>query len=106
VLPPDFSAARRLVREKLDAMTAIANVKRQMEVYDRKPERNSDLGKLTATVTLVGEYRNIRRFIYELETSPEFLVLENVALSQTQEHDQSLNVTVKISTYYRMGDGN
>ena len=50
---------------------------------------------------LVGDYRNIRRFIHDLETSPEFLVLENVALSQGQERDQRLNVMVKVATYFR-----
>ena len=36
--------------------------------------------KFTYTALLSGEYRNIRRFIHELETAPEFLVLENVQL--------------------------
>ena len=32
------------------------------------------------TITyLEGDYREIRRFIYRLETAPEFVVLENVA---------------------------
>jgi hypothetical protein len=106
VLPPDFSAARRLLREKLEQLVEKSNVRRQIDIYDTKPERNSDLGKMTATVTLTGEYANIRRFVYALETSPEFLVLENVALSQDAEHNQALNVTVKIATYYRMSDGN
>jgi len=106
VLPPDFSAARRLIREKIEQLVEKSNVKRQIDMYDPKAERNSDLGKLTATVTLTGEYANIRRFVYALETSPEFLVIENVALSQDQEHSQSLNVTVRIATYYRMGNGN
>jgi Tfp pilus assembly protein PilO len=58
-------------------------------------------------VRLFGEYRNIRRFIHELETAPEFLVLENVALSQGQEREQGLSVELKISTYFRAeGNGN
>jgi hypothetical protein len=106
VLPPDFSGARRLLRDKLEQLIEKSNVRRQIDIYDTKPERNSDLGKMTATVTLTGDYGNIRRFVYALETSPEFLVIENVALSQDTEHNQALNVTVKIATYYRMADGN
>lgn len=106
VLPPDFSAARRVLREKLEQLIEKSNVRRQIDIYDTKSERNSDLGKMTATVTLTGDYANIRRFVYALETSPEFLVLENVALSQDAERNQALNVTVRIATYYRMGDGN
>jgi hypothetical protein len=56
---------------------------------------------------LTGEYRNIRRFIHNLETAPEFLVIENVALSQGSERERGLSVVVKVSTYYRVAsDGN
>ena len=33
------------------------------------------------TMILTGDYSNIRRFIHELETAPEFLVLESVAVA-------------------------
>ena len=36
---------------------------------------------------LTGQYRDIRQFIYDLETSPEFLVLENVGLSSQGTDD-------------------
>ncbi len=101
VLPPDQSAARRIIRAKIEELTSAANVKLLQEAFDPKQERGSDLGKLTATVLLMGEYRGIRRLIYGLETAPEFLILENVALSQVQEREQALNLTVKIATYYR-----
>ncbi len=67
-------------------------------------ERDSRLGKLTATVVLTGEYRNIRRFIHDLETAPEFLVIENVALSQGSERDRGLTVVVKVATYFRVAE--
>ena len=39
--------------------------------------------------------------------APEFLILENVALSQGAERDRGLNVIVKVATYFRIGtDGN
>ena len=101
VLPPDQSAARRIIRAKIEELANSSNVKLLQEAFDPKQERGSDLGKLTATVLLMGEYRGIRRLIYGLETAPEFLILENVALSQVQERDQALNLTVKIATYYR-----
>ena len=33
---------------------------------------------------LTGEYRDIRRFLHQLETAPEFLVLERVELKQSE----------------------
>ena len=103
VLPPDQSAARRLLTGNVEKITTAANVRQLQQSFDPSEERDSDLGKLTTTLVLRGEYRNIRQFIHQLETAPEFLVLENVALSQGQERDQGLNVVVKVATYYRAG---
>ena len=58
--------------------------------------------KFTAEVTLVGEYADIRRFLYEVETSEEFIIVEKVALSQpnaTQGGGQ-LEVALSVSTYF------
>ena len=104
VLPPDQSAARRIIYGKIDKLAATANVKPGQETFEPSQERGSPLGKLTATVVLMGEYRNIRRFIHDLETAPEFLILENVALSQTTERDQGLTVLVRVATYFRIGN--
>jgi hypothetical protein len=101
VLPPDQSEARRLVYGKIEKLAAAANIRPGREDFDVKQERGSELGKLTATVLLTGEYRSIRRLIYELETAPEFLILENVALSQGEAREQGLNVVLRIATYFR-----
>jgi hypothetical protein len=101
VLPPDQSAARRVLFGKIESLAASANVKPGQEAYDVDQERGSSLSKLTATIVLFGEYRNIRKFIHELETAPEFLVLENIALSQSQDREQALNVVLKVVTYFR-----
>lgn len=101
VLPPDQSAARRLLFGKVEELSGAAGVNVLDQTSETSRERGSELGKLIETVVLVGDYRNIRRFIHELETAPEFIVLENVALSQGQERDQRLNVTLRVSTYFR-----
>jgi hypothetical protein len=101
VLPPDLSAARRLLFGNVEEISQTANVNVLDRTFETGRERDSDLGKLTQTVILVGDYRNIRRFIHDLETAPDFIVLENVALSQGQERDQRLNVTLRVATYFR-----
>jgi len=107
VLPPDLSAARRIVYAKMDKMASTANVTPGRRDLEETQERGSELGKLTATVVLMGEYRNIRRFIHDLETATDFMILENVALSQGSERDRGLTVTVKVATYFRIAtDGN
>jgi Tfp pilus assembly protein PilO len=107
VLPPDLSAARRIVYGKIDKLAAAASVTPGQERYAESQERGSSLGKLTAEVNLIGEYRNIRKFIHDLETAPEFLILENVAVSQGSERDRGLNVVARVATYFRIApDGN
>jgi Type II secretion system (T2SS), protein M subtype b len=101
VLPPDYSAARRLLFGKIDSLAAETGVKVGSESTEPSQERGSELGKLTASVVLFGDYRNIRRFIHQLETAQEFLVLENVALSQAQEREQGLTVMLRLATYFR-----
>jgi hypothetical protein len=109
VLPPDLSAARRLIYPKIQEIAERTSVRPATQSMEDEYERGSSLGRLTATVSLTGEYRNIRRLIYELETAPAFLILEKVDLSQQAERDRGLNVVVKISTYFRAaseGNGN
>jgi hypothetical protein len=101
VLPPDASAARRIVYGRVETLASTVNVKPLRESFEITQEKGSDLAKWTAQIALVGEYRNIRKLIYELETAPEFLVLENVTVAQGDERTPGLNVTVKISTYFR-----
>jgi Tfp pilus assembly protein PilO len=101
VLPVDRSAARRVLFDKVETLAASTGVSLGIRSTAPTQERSSDLGKLTGTVALFGDYRNIRQFIHQLETSPEFLVLENVALSQGAEREQGLNVVVRVATYYR-----
>jgi Tfp pilus assembly protein PilO len=67
--------------------------------------RDTALGKLSMTLTVSGEYPNIRRFIHALESAPEFLVLENVAVTQGESGSRTLQVTAVVSTYFRAGDG-
>ena len=53
---------------------------------------------------LTGDYRDVRQFIYSLETAPEFMVLENVALSAPEDQERGLTVKLDIATYFRAGN--
>lgn len=108
VLPPDVSGARRITYLKIDQLARQANLKVGTKRFDTREERDSTLGKAIIDVSLSGEYPAVRQFIYALETAPEFLVLENVALTQGDERTRGLNVAVQLATYYRYragGDG-
>jgi Tfp pilus assembly protein PilO len=102
VLPPDLSAARRSLT-KVDQLLQKANLRRERNVMKPTEVRDSDLSKLTMTVDFSGSYPDVRRFIYALETAPDFLVIENVELLQEAEGKSPLKVTATVATYYRTG---
>jgi hypothetical protein len=102
VLPPDLSAARRILFA-IQELARSNNIKYGQARLDPERERDSHLGRLSLEVTLTGQYRDIRRLIYELETAKDFVILENVELSQGTDADSGLNVSVDLATYYRAG---
>ena len=107
VLPVSAGVARKLTYARLAQLAKQANVSLEHGSNAVKHEKGSELSKLTTTYTLSGDYRNVRRFIYALETAPEFIVLENVGLTSSsgeQAQNRALSMTLEIATYFRSGD--
>jgi len=50
---------------------------------------------------LAGSYADIRDFIHEIESSPEFVVIDDVALAEGVQNDPVLRLTLQLSTYFR-----
>jgi Tfp pilus assembly protein PilO len=59
------------------------------------------LTRFQTTVELAGRYSDIRTFIHQLETAPEFVVIDTVELAEEDEESGLLNLTLGLSTYYR-----
>ena len=103
VLPADLPAARRMTYAHLPALARRTRVKyeeRRFEV-DQAP-KTARLGHLRIRMVLQGEYEALRQFIYELETAPEFIIIDDVTLSQG-EANKPLTLTLELSTYFRLG---
>ena len=108
VLPPDLSGARRITYLRIPQLAQQTNLRLETQSSSPSGLRDGDLGKLTQQAVLNGDYRDIRRFIHQLETAPEFLVLERVELTQNEsETAKGITVTIQIATYFKAGgDGN
>ena len=107
VLPSSQALARKLTYTKLAQLAKQAGVLLEHGTNSVKHEKGSELSKLTTTYTLTGDYRDVRRFIYSLETAPEFIVLENIGLTSTsgeQQKNRGLSMQLDIATYFRSGD--
>jgi Tfp pilus assembly protein PilO len=102
VLPADFSAARRLTYAALPALARKANVRYEASRTEIEPVKKQRLGILHISMVLEGSYENVRQFIYELETAPAFVIIDDVTLAQT-DPDKPLALTLELSTYFRTG---
>jgi hypothetical protein len=103
VLPADLPSARDLTYATLPALARKTNVK----FVDRKvdieaPKKNARLGALKIRTQWQGDYESLRRFIYELESAPAFVIIDDVTLAQNDE-TKPLLLVLQLSTYYRLG---
>ncbi|MBI1873656.1 MAG: hypothetical protein HYZ58_15935 [Acidobacteria bacterium] len=104
ILPPNLAGARRITYRKLAELARDSSLKFQRRGNETGRERNSTLAKLRITMILEGQYENVRQFVHALETAPEFMVIENVALAESTETGGSLVLTIEVATYFRATD--
>ena len=103
VIAPNFPAARGMTHTRLPALARTASVRYLGGHFDVEGNRtNPRVGRLKIHMVLQGEYEGLRRFIYELESAPEFVIIDDVTLAQGDEA-KPLTLTVDLSAYYRMG---
>ena len=102
VLPRDVAAGRRVTQLKLAQMARAHDVTFQRGATTPEALRNSPLERLSVQCLLEGEWEDIRQLIYEIETGPDFIVIDNVALVEGETVTAPLSLTLDISTYYRV----
>ncbi len=101
VLPSDLSGARRLTQLRLRQLARESNLTFDRDQYQEVEIRDSTLRRLGITMVLTGDYEDIRTFIHQLETSPEFVVIDNIELSSGADTEGAQVVTLEMSTYFR-----
>jgi Tfp pilus assembly protein PilO len=101
VLPTSFAAARRMTQLKLAQMARAHDVEFQRGATTPDTLRDSTLERLRVRVELAGDWDDIRQLIYEIETGPDFIVIDNVALAEGESATAPLALSLEISTYYR-----
>jgi hypothetical protein len=101
VLPADFTSARRITHVKLAQLARSHDV--TLERGSATPEtiRDSSLERLHVNYSLTGDWDDVRRLIYDIETGADFIVIDNVGLSEGADANAGLSLTLDLSTYYR-----
>ena len=68
---------------RLAQLASNSNLDFERRKYEPVIERGSNLTRLKVTMDLDGSYADVRDFIYEIESSPEFVVIDDVTLSDS-----------------------
>jgi Tfp pilus assembly protein PilO len=101
VLPADLAGARRLTHLRLAQLARQSNLRYAHASAEPIEAKGSTLTRLQIKLELAGTYGDMRSFIHALETAPEFVVIDNVALAEDTESENRLTVNLELSTYYR-----
>ena len=104
VLPSNLAGARRLTHLRLAQLARESNLKFERATFESVEPRDATLVQLRIAMDLSGRYGDIRAFIHQLETAPEFVVIDNITLAQAagQGADAApLAIKLQLSTYYR-----
>jgi Tfp pilus assembly protein PilO len=91
------------IRQELQDLAGSLSVERGGVDYDYTPLPEYGLRHFTLSVPVEGPYRDIRRFINNIERSQYFLILDRVRLSAEREAQSGGNVLLnfQLSTYLR-----
>lgn len=101
VLPADVSAAQRLTRSKLSLLARAHDVVFLQSSTTPETLRDSSLERLVVNYSLSGDWEDVQRFIHAVETLPEFVVIDDLSLSESGENNAPLSLNLVVSTYYR-----
>jgi Tfp pilus assembly protein PilO len=101
VLPANLAEARRMTVLRLNQLARSHDVRMQSGAASTEELRNSPLERLGVSYSLEGEWEDIRQLIYAIETGADFLVIDNLALTETGS-GAPLALQLEISTYYQV----
>ena len=104
VLAKDLTGARRLTFARLAQLAAKSSLDFERRRYEPVVERGSNLTRLKVSMELMGSYADVRDFIHEIESSPEFVVIDEINLAEGSQGDSMLRLTLQLSTYFRTGE--
>jgi len=106
VLPVDMPTARRMTHLKMSQLARSHGVIFRGGGASTENLGDSTLERLKVNYALTGDWDDIRQMIYEIETGPDFVVIDNMRLVEGSETNAPLSLTLDLSTYYRVGNSN
>lgn len=103
VLPADQSVAREVTYLRLAQLAREAHLGFDRRTFGLEEEKTSALTRLDMSMELLGEYNEIRDFVYAVETAPEFVIIRSMSLQQNEREGTRLRLSFDVSTFFRAG---
>jgi len=102
VLPANLNEARRLFQVWLYEIARDRDLQFTSSDSEFAELRDSRLVRVQSEVRLRGRYVDIRRFIRDVETGDDFVIVEGVQLGETglQTGDANLELLLSVATYF------
>jgi Tfp pilus assembly protein PilO len=106
VLPAGLSAARGQTYLRLSRLAADAGLRTQRRIESVDEPKDAGQGqervltRFETAMVLRGDYDGVRQFIRDVEMSDEFIVIDNISLSEGAGLDSPLELSLVMSTYY------
>ena len=97
-------------RRMVDVQRELAQLCKQFNIdldgvrYENEILEAEELERFGMVVPLEGGYRNLRKFLQAVESSPRFLLVEQVELGQSQEGGGKLELSITLATYFDAPD--
>lgn len=98
-----LSTKRRRMIDVQDELARLAGqfgINMQRIQYDNEPLEDEGLERFVMVVPLEGGYSALRRFLQAVESSGEFLVIEQVALAGKEGSGELLQLNITLATYF------
>lgn len=105
VLPEDLAGARGITYARLAALARDHGLVMSRRSSVAEQIEGSDLARLRSTMLLAGEWDDMRLFMAAVEDAPEFIVIEDISLNQSEEVGASLVLALGLSTFYSVESG-
>ena len=105
ILPTDLSDARGITFARLEEAASRNNLVMERRSYSTNHEEGSHLARLQMTMLLKGDYRDMRGFLSDLEGGDDFIVIEEISLSQDNASENTEVLTLGLATYFWTADG-
>lgn len=101
------SEADRLTQviTEVKRMARVSGVKTSGFRYPNEVLEEFDLVRRSIVFSVEGSYKELRRFVYSLEHSDQFLILEEIGVSDSSNKESDIRVPMRVSTLFLSGTG-